>query len=212
MSLKIWIWHKIDKLICIKNWQWGHWGGQEAHVALVAALKMSSLLDLVSLIFLLTVLGISLGWKVRLVCGPTTQEHHGQRLVPFKWGQVPWPVGKWKRLLKAGQQTEVWSSLKCPGRRLCGLWTSGNPEDQHRLCWLPKPSRIVETHLRLQATWFLYLSTLPPLPSLNFTFKPLSKRPVLFLYWVQVRRIGCCLWLTSGLTQGMSGTQFIESR
>ncbi len=71
---------------------------------------------------------------------------------------------KWNlHLHKDGQQQEAWSALKHPGIRLCWPWTSENTVDQHQqITWHPKPSLTVETYTGPQATWILWLSSLPP--------------------------------------------------
>ncbi len=63
------------------------------------------------------------------------------------FGSVGSPAVKWNLQFQiACQQMEAWSALKCPGRWLRWLWTSGNTVDQHQqMPWQPKSSLTVET-------------------------------------------------------------------
>ncbi len=118
----------------------------EAQVTLIAAFRSSVLLGLVSLIFLLTILIDSLGFRSGEFAGQSstvTPWPLNQLLVPL----VVCPAGKWNpHLHKACQQKEAWSALTFPGRWLRWLWTSENTVDQHQqMTWQPKSSLTVET-------------------------------------------------------------------
>jgi len=119
---------------------WHCSGVMRAQVALIVAFRSSALLGLVSLIFLLTILIDSLGFRSGEFVTPWSLN---QLLVPL----AVCPAGKWNQHLhKACQQKEAWSALKVPGRWLRWLWTSDNTVDQHQqMTWKPKSSLTVET-------------------------------------------------------------------
>ncbi len=132
---------------------WHCSGVMEAQVALIAAFRSSTLLGLVSLIFLLTI-------PHRFSMGFRSGEFAGQSstVTPWPLNQllVLWAVwagatSRWKitsAFHKACQQKEAWSALSFPGRWLRWLWTSENTVDQHQqMTWQPKSSLIVETSL-----------------------------------------------------------------
>ncbi len=130
---------------------WHCWGGMEAQVSLTVAFRSSTLLGLVSHIFLLTIPHrFSMGFRSGVFAGQSstvTPWPLNQLLVRWQCGQVPSPAGKWNQHLhKACQQKEAWSALKFPGRWLRWLWTSENTVDQHQqMTWQPKSSLTVET-------------------------------------------------------------------
>ncbi len=130
---------------------WHCSGLMEAQVVLIAAFRSSTLLGLVSLIFLLTILHrFSLGFRSGEFADQSstvTPWPLNQLLVPLAVWAGANPTGKWNQHLhKACQQKEAWSALKCPGRWLRWLWTSENTVDQHQqMTWQPKSTLTVET-------------------------------------------------------------------
>ncbi len=134
---------------------WHCSGVMEAKVTLISAFRSSALLDLVSLIFLLTI-------PHRFSMGFRSSEFAGQSSTPTPWPLnqllVPlavWagPAGKLNQLLqKACQQKEAWSALKCPVltldfRKHSGPTPADNMAAQIMTDW--------KLHTGLQATWIL---------------------------------------------------------
>ncbi len=180
---------------------WHCSGVIEAQIALIAAFRSSALLGLVSLIFLLTI-------PHRFSMGFTSGEFAGQSITVTPWSLnqllVPlavWAGAKscWKMKSESPKSLSAEGSMKCSKNILldgcidCGLqktqWTNtsrwhGSPN--HHWLW--------KLHTRLQATWILFLSTLPPDSgtliykwNAKFTFiwkedfGPLSDSQVIFL-------------------------------
>ncbi len=128
---------------------WHCSGVMEAQVALIAAFRSSALLDLASLIFLLTIPHrYSMGFRSGEFAGQSstvTLRSLNQLLLPL----AVWAGAKscWKmKSASPWSLNEAWSALKFPGRWLCWLWTSENTVDQHQqMTWQPKSSLTVET-------------------------------------------------------------------
>ncbi len=170
---------------------WHCWGGMETQVSLTVAFSSSAFLDLLSLIFLLTIPHI---FSMEFRSG----EFAGQLSTPTPWSfnqllvlLAVWAGAKfcWKMKsasLNAGQQKEAWSAPKFLGKRVQWRWFSKTS----RWHCTPNHHRLWKLNTGLQATWAMIFSTLPPEPWFPNTknaliwkedFGPLGNSPVLLL-------------------------------
>ncbi len=132
---------------------WHCSGVMEDQVALIAAFRLSALLGLVSLIFLLTIphrLSMH-GVQVRWVCWLI--KHSNTMVTEPAFGTFG-SVGRCQVLMeneisisiKLVSRRKHESALKCLDRWLCWLWTSENTAEQHQqMTWQPKSSLTEET-------------------------------------------------------------------
>ncbi len=137
---------------------WHCWGGMEAQVSLTVAFSSSALLDLVSLIFLLTIPDrFSMGFRSGEFAGQSstvTPWSLNQLLVPF-WCQVLLE-NEISISIKLVSRRKHGSALKFPGRWLRWLWTQ-KTQWTNTSRWHGSPNHhwLWKLHTGLQATWIL---------------------------------------------------------